>query len=121
MAGGKMKRETITPTRLMEIKRSVDWQRVREMTDEAITRQNEADPDAATLTDAEAAAIRVQYVRQQTGLSQTEFASRFCIPLGTLRDWEQARRAPDAAAVAYLRVIERNPQAVLQALEPDAA
>jgi putative transcriptional regulator len=58
----------------------------------------------------------VQYVRKQTGLSQPVFAARFHIPLGTLRDWEQARRMPDAAALAYLRVIERIPQAVQQAL-----
>jgi DNA-binding transcriptional regulator YiaG len=32
------------------------------------------------------------------GLSQEEFAARFHIPLGALRDWEQGRRDPDTAA-----------------------
>ena len=38
------------------------------------------------------------------------------IPLGTLRDWEQGRKDPDAAARAYLTVIGRNPTAVAEAL-----
>jgi putative transcriptional regulator len=115
------KRMTITPSKLEEIKQSVDWQRVRAMTDADIERQDAADPDAsAPLTNAETIAIRVQYVRKTTGLSQPQFAQRFRIPLGTLRDWEQARREPDAAAFACLRLIERDPQAVLHALEPDA-
>ena len=47
-----------------------------------------------------------------------EFAARFRIPLGTLRDWEQGRKDPDAAARAYLIVIGRNPDAVREALRP---
>ena len=122
MVERRMTRMTITPSKLQEIERSVDWHRLRAMTDADIERQNAADPDAAKpLTDAEATSVRVQYVRKTTGLSQPQFARRFRIPLGTLRDWEQARRQPDAAAFAYLRVIERDPRAVLHALEPDAA
>jgi putative transcriptional regulator len=60
-------------------------------------------------------------VRKQTGLSQLQFTERFHVPVGTLRDWEQARSALDAAALFYLRVIERNPEAILRALEPGAA
>jgi len=122
MVEARMKRMTVTPATLAEIERSVDWQRVRAATDADIARQNAADPDAATpLSDAEAMAIRVQSVRKTTGWSQSRFAERFRIPLGTLRDWEQGRREPDAAALAYLRVIERNSHAVLEALESDAA
>jgi len=61
-------------------------------------------------------AARVRWVRKQTGLSQEEFAERYRIPIGTLRDWEQSRREPDAAALAYLTVIERDPEAVRRAL-----
>ncbi|MFC7738307.1 helix-turn-helix domain-containing protein [Roseomonas sp. GCM10028921] len=57
----------------------------------------------------------VRLLRKQSGLSQSEFAKRYRIPLGTLRDWEQGRREPDAAALAYLRVIEREPEAVARA------
>ncbi len=56
-----------------------------------------------------------KHVRWKLGLSQAEFPARFHIPIGTLRDWEQHRTEPDAAA-AYLRVIAENPGAVRQAL-----
>jgi putative transcriptional regulator len=61
---------------------------------------------------------RVKVIRRALGLSQEEFAARFHIPLGTLRDWEQNRKEPDAAARAYLIVIARNPTAVSEALHP---
>jgi putative transcriptional regulator len=50
------------------------------------------------------------------GLTQEEFAACFRILLGTLRNWEQGKTQPDQAARAYLRVIARNPKAVLAAL-----
>jgi putative transcriptional regulator len=60
---------------------------------------------------------QVKVIRRALGLSQEEFAGRFHIPVGTLRDWEQNRKEPDAAAKAYLVVIARNPKAVIDALE----
>jgi putative transcriptional regulator len=54
----------------------------------------------------------------RVALSQEEFAARFHIPLGALRDWEQGRRDPDTAARAYFRVIGHNPAAVTEALRP---
>ena len=63
---------------------------------------------------------QVKIIRRALGLSQEEFAVRFHIPLGALRDWEQGRKEPDAAARAYLRVIGRNPSAVSKALQPTA-
>jgi putative transcriptional regulator len=60
----------------------------------------------------------VRIIRRALGLSQEDFAMRFHIPLGTLRDWEQNRKEPDAAARAYLVVIARNPEAVSDALQP---
>ena len=59
----------------------------------------------------------VRMIRRALGLSQEEFAKRFHIPLGTLRDWEQGRKVPDTAARAYLRVIGHNPAAVTEALQ----
>jgi putative transcriptional regulator len=56
-------------------------------------------------------------MRRALHLTQEEFAQRFHIPLGTLRDWEQGKTQPDQTARAYLRVIARNPKAVLEALE----
>jgi putative transcriptional regulator len=59
---------------------------------------------------------QVKIIRRTLGLTQEEFASRFHIPLGTLRDWEQGAATPDQSARAYLTVIARNPQAVSEAL-----
>jgi putative transcriptional regulator len=50
--------------------------------------------------------------RTALGLSQTEFAGRFRVPVGTLRDWEQARVSPPDFAVAYVKVIGRYPEMV---------
>lgn len=90
------------------------------MTDEETTLAALSDPDAQPLTAEQLAQMRrvafAKHVRWKLGLSQAEFATRFQIPIGTLRDWEQHRTEPDAAAAAYLRVIAENPDAVRQAL-----
>ena len=51
-------------------------------------------------------------------MTQEAFAARYRIPVGTLRDWEQGRAEPDQAACAYLTVIAREPDVVLNALKP---
>lgn len=83
-----------------------------------------ADPDAQPLSPERLTNMKrtpqVRVIRRTLGLSQEDFSARFHIPLGTLRDWEQARKDPDAAARAYLVVIARNPKAVIEALRPSA-
>jgi putative transcriptional regulator len=80
------------------------------------------DPDAKPLAPEDFKRMKrtpqVKVIRRALDLSQEEFAERFRIPLGTLRDWEQGRKDPDAAARAYLVVIGRNPNAVSEALHP---
>jgi len=80
------------------------------------------DPDAQPITPENIKRMkplpRVCAIRRALRLSQEEFAATFHIPLGTLRDWEQGRKEPDAAARAYLKVIARNPSAVAKALQP---
>jgi putative transcriptional regulator len=49
-------------------------------------------------------------------MTQEEFAARYHIPLGTLRDWEQGRCEPDQPARAYLTVIAHDPEGVTRAL-----
>jgi putative transcriptional regulator len=97
-----------------------DWRRADALTDEEIHAAALSDPDAQPLTPERLARMkrtpRVRIIRRALGLSQEEFANRFHIPLGTLRDWEQGRKEPDTAARAYLTVIGRNPQAVAKAL-----
>lgn len=58
----------------------------------------------------------IRMTRTGLGLSQTEFASRFRVPVGTLRDWEQSRVTPPDFAVAYVRVIARHPDMVAKAV-----
>jgi putative transcriptional regulator len=64
-------------------------------------------------------APRAKLVRRALGLSQEDFAAKFQLPIGTLRDWEQGRKQPDTAARAYLKVIAREPDAVARALAAD--
>jgi putative transcriptional regulator len=59
---------------------------------------------------------RVKTLRR--ALTQEEFAERYHIPLGTLRDWEQGRSIPDQPTRAYLTVIARDPEGVERALHP---
>jgi putative transcriptional regulator len=58
----------------------------------------------------------VKTLRRALGLTQEEFAGRYHIPLGTLRDWEQGRSQPDQAARAFLAVIARAPMEVAELL-----
>jgi putative transcriptional regulator len=60
--------------------------------------------------------VDVVAIRHRLGLSQAEFASRFGFKLDALQNWEQGRRRPEGAARAFLRVIEREPEAVQRAL-----
>jgi putative transcriptional regulator len=60
--------------------------------------------------------VDVQSIRKRLGMSQAEFAARFGIPPGTLRDWEQGRRIPEGPARVLLKVIETDPKAVERAL-----
>ena len=98
-----------------------DWARIEAMTGEEALRNALADPDNPPLTDEQLSRMRrvpnPQEIRQRLGLTQREFAKLFQIALGTLRDWEQGARRPDSAAKAYLRVIQENPNAVLEALD----
>ena len=108
---------TITPEKRREIMEAVDWDALRAMTEDEIEQAVASDPEASPLTESEAMALRVQAIRKRMGLSQTQFAERFHIPVATLRDWEQARRQPDAAVWAYIQVIDHEPDAVLRALK----
>jgi len=51
-------------------------------------------------------------MRQKLGMTQEEFGIRYGLTLARVRDWEQGRSAPDGAARAYLRVIEKEPEAM---------
>ena len=60
--------------------------------------------------------VDVKRIRTKARMSQAEFARAFCINPRTLQEWEQGRRKPDATTRAYLAVIAKNREAVLDAL-----
>jgi putative transcriptional regulator len=95
------------------------------MTDAEVHAAALADPDAQPMPEAAMAGAhavpRARTLRRALGLTQEEFAARYQIPLGTLRDWEQGRAAPDQPARAYLKAIAGNPEAVQKALDTAAS
>ena len=96
-------------------------QPMRFMTEEEVSRAAQSDPDALPMTKEQMKNARrvprVKTMRRALQLTQEEFLARYCIPLGTLRDWEQGRSEPDQTARAYLRVIAAVPDAVHTALQ----
>jgi putative transcriptional regulator len=94
----------------------------RPMTLSAIQRAALADPDAQPLSLADLKRMKrtpqAKIIRRALGLTQEEFAARYHIPLGTLRDWEQGRTEPDQPTRAYLTLIARDPDRVNRTLNP---
>jgi putative transcriptional regulator len=97
-----------------------DLARLQAMTEEEIEANALSDPDNPPLTAEELARMRrvpdPRRIRERLKLTQEQFAEKFEIPLGTLRDWEQGVSLPDRAARTLLRVIEQDPDAVINAL-----
>jgi len=111
------------------IETDTDWDAVNALTNEEIHAAALADPDAQPIprgTDEELEKlglhrlVNVKKLRERLGLTQEAFAATYRIPVGTLRDWEQCRKNPDAPARAYLLLIDRNPEAVAEWLRPAA-
>jgi putative transcriptional regulator len=102
-------------------KRKIDWRRADSMTQAERHAAAMADPDIRPMSDEEweraPRVPQVSIIRRALKLSQEQFAAAFHIPVGTIRDWEQGRYEPDAAARAYLRVIAREPGTVRRALK----
>jgi len=91
------------------------------MTEDEVLAAALSDPDAIPMTEEERKKARrvprVKTMRRALQLTQEEFAARYLIPLGTLRDWEQGRSEPDQPARAYLMAIAAAPEAIQQALQ----
>ena len=98
-----------------------DWGRFDALTDAEVHEAALKDPDAQPLSDEPPALMkpvpRARTLRRALGLTQEEFAARYHIPIGTLRDWEQGRSEPDQPARAYLTVISHDPAGVRRALK----
>ena len=112
-------------TRPFERMTDSDWARFDALTEEEIEANALSDPDNPPLTPERLATMRripnPKRLRLSMHLTQEQFARQFQIALGTVRDWEQNVRMPDGTAITYLRVIENIPDAVRQALNPEAS
>jgi putative transcriptional regulator len=103
-----------------------DWARIDAMTDDDIKRQITENPDAAPLTTTLTgkrrtvhnadAAPNAKAIRTRLGMSQSEFARTFGLPLDALKQWEQHRREPAGTARTLLLIIDREPDAVRRAV-----
>jgi putative transcriptional regulator len=109
--------------------KSVDWARVDATTDDEIDEQVARDPDTAPPLRADllSSATRVfpapspmeiRAMRERLGLTQSAFAARFGISVETVRNYEQGHRTPTGPVRVLLRVIAREPDAVVRALGP---
>jgi len=102
-------------------KGKTDWDKIDAMSDDEVTKAALSDSDAKPVTPERSTKMKrvsqVKVIRRALRLTQEEFSSKFHIPLGTLRDWEQKRSEPDQAAKAYLKVIAKDADAVLKALD----
>jgi len=64
--------------------------------------------------------IDVKAIRNRLGMTQAKFSNTFGFSLDAIKHWEGGRRIPEAPARTLLTVIDKNPAAVLTALNPAA-
>ena len=117
-----MKKENITRFKLdPKSPPKADWRGFDSMSEADRHRAALADPDARPATRARLASARrvpmVRELREKLNLTQREFAARFHLPLGTVRDWEQGAHRPDKAAQVLLTLIAKDPDSVTRALK----
>jgi len=62
----------------------------------------------------------VRDLRRRARLTQIEFAARLGVPVETIRNWEQGKRAPRGPARALLAVIAHSPETVFAALATES-
>jgi putative transcriptional regulator len=120
----KSVRVTATPEQIRKALRRIDWNRIRNMSEDDIERNALDDPDSIVPFD-EAGEPQlvipmpdVAALRRRLKLSQAGFANRFGFSVATVRNWEQGRVLADGPARVLLAVIANEPQAVMRALRP---
>ena len=102
---------------------AVDWAKIDDMTDEDIERQIAENPDAAPDLTVKGAkllfligsprlktGVKVRLLRRAFGMSQSQFAKAYHVPLRSLQNWEQGSREPDAAVGALIKLIAHDPK-----------
>jgi hypothetical protein len=64
--------------------------------------------------------VDVKAIRNRLRMTQAKFSNIFGFSLDAIKHWEGGRRTPEAPARTLLTVIDKNPAAVLTALNPSA-
>jgi putative transcriptional regulator len=64
--------------------------------------------------------VDVKAIRNRLGMTQARFSNTFGFSLDAIKHWEGGRRTPESPARTLLTVIDKNPAAVLTALNPAA-
>src|SRR5215471_20572386 len=64
--------------------------------------------------------VDVKAIRNRLAMTQAKFSGVFGFSLDAIKHWEGGRRTPGAPARTLLTVIDKNPAAVLTALNPAA-
>jgi putative transcriptional regulator len=109
--------------RIVELRDGQEFPLARSMSEPApaTPASSPATPDTAPVETSALPAVRD--LRRRARLTQTEFAARLGVPVETIRNWEQGKRAPRGPARALLAVIAHSPETVFAALatEPEPA
>ena len=126
-----MKSRQDSPSPLSAVEVDEELAALDAITDEEAEKAARNDPDNPPITEEEwAAALAreaerdiygVARLRRRLRISQFAFAERYGLPVGTLRQWEQGLREPDAAAKSLLAVIEADPEFAAEAIRRRAA
>lgn len=90
---------------MMRVRLKADGRLVEIMPDGSEKTVNHEDPAAF-----------VRHVRARCGLTQAAFAERIEVPIDTVRNWEQGKRAPRGPARALLKLIDKVPDVAFAAL-----
>jgi putative transcriptional regulator len=113
-------RYTLDPNNLPPVDKEA-FARLALLTDEEVEARALSDPDNPPMTEDELARLRTcgvaKRARKATKLSQADFAATYHFTLGRLRDLEQGRTQADSAILAYLRLIERDPEGIKASLK----
>ena len=114
-----MTRIVLDPRKLPKGK--TDWKALRDKPDKEVMEAARSDADAKPLSPMQIErllpAVNVKALRKKLGMTQLEFCKTFKLSVGTVRDWEQRRFVPEGPAHVLLTIIDRNPDAVILALQ----
>jgi putative transcriptional regulator len=91
-----------------------DWRAFDARSEEESHQAALSDPDCPPATEEQLARARrmptVKASRLRLSLTQEEFAAKFHLPLGTIKDWEEGAHRPDEAGEVLLKVIAKDPK-----------